>query len=49
MQNINWTNRVKNGVLHRVKEERNILYNIKQRKANSIGHLLLRNCRKTRE
>jgi hypothetical protein len=31
-------------VLHRVKEERNILYAIKRRKANWIGHILRRNC-----
>jgi hypothetical protein len=32
------------GVLHRVKEERNILHKIKRRKANWIGHILRRNC-----
>jgi hypothetical protein len=31
-------------VLHRVKEERNILDTIKRRKANWIGHILSRNC-----
>jgi hypothetical protein len=31
-------------VLHRVKEERNILQKIKRRKANWIGHILHRNC-----
>jgi hypothetical protein len=31
-------------VLHRVKEERNILYTIKRRDANWIGHMLRRNC-----
>jgi hypothetical protein len=31
-------------VLHRVKEERNILHTIKRRKANWIGHILHRNC-----
>jgi hypothetical protein len=31
-------------VLHRVKEERNILHTIKRRKANWIGHILSRNC-----
>ena len=34
----------KNEVLQRVKEERNILQTIKRRKANSIGHILRRNC-----
>jgi hypothetical protein len=28
---------------YRVKEERNILYTIKQRKANWVGHILCRN------
>jgi hypothetical protein len=31
-------------VLHRVKEERNILHKIKRRKANWIGNILRRNC-----
>jgi hypothetical protein len=31
-------------VLHRVKEERNIIHTIKRRKANWIGHILRRNC-----
>jgi hypothetical protein len=31
-------------VLHRVKEDRNILHTIKIRKANWIGHILRRNC-----
>jgi hypothetical protein len=31
-------------VLHRVKEERNIVHTIKRRKANWIGHSLHRNC-----
>jgi hypothetical protein len=31
-------------VLHRIKEERNILHTIKRRKANWIGHILRRNC-----
>jgi hypothetical protein len=31
-------------VLHRVKEERNIVHTIKIRKANWIGHILRRNC-----
>jgi len=34
----------KNEVLQRVKEERNILQTIIRRKANSIGHILHRNC-----
>jgi hypothetical protein len=31
-------------VLHRVKEERNILHTIKRIKASWIGHILCRNC-----
>jgi hypothetical protein len=31
-------------VLHRVKEERNILHTIQRRKANWIGYILRRNC-----
>jgi hypothetical protein len=38
------TNVVLQEVLHRVKEERNILHTIKRRKANWISHILRRNC-----
>ena len=31
-------------LLHRVKEERNIIHTAKRRKANWIGHILYRNC-----
>ena len=31
-------------MLLRVKEQRNILYEIRKRKANWIGHILRRNC-----
>jgi hypothetical protein len=42
---ISWTDRVRNEeVLHRVKEERNIVHTVKRRKANWIGHILRRNC-----
>jgi hypothetical protein len=45
MEKISWTDRVRNEeVLHRVKEERNILRTIKIRKANWIGHISRRNC-----
>jgi hypothetical protein len=45
MEKISWTDRVRNEeVLHRVKEERNILHTIKRRKANWIGHILSTNC-----
>jgi hypothetical protein len=32
------------GVLRRIKEERNILQTVKGRKADWIGHILRRNC-----
>ena len=41
---ISWTDRVRNEVLHRVKEERKILQTIERRKANWIGNILRRNC-----
>jgi hypothetical protein len=45
MEKIGWTDRVRNEeVLHRVKEERNILHTINRRKANWIGYILRRNC-----
>ena len=45
IENINWTDHVRNeGVLLRVKEQRNILHEILKRKANWIGHILRRNC-----
>jgi hypothetical protein len=31
-------------VLHRAKEERNILHTVKRRKADWIGHISRRNC-----
>jgi len=45
MEKICWTDHVRNEeVLLRVKEQRNILYEIRKRKANWIGHILRRNC-----
>jgi hypothetical protein len=45
MEKISWTDPVRNeGVLLRVKEQKNILHEISKRKANWIGHILLRNC-----
>jgi hypothetical protein len=45
VQKISWTDRVRNEeVLHRVKEEKNIVHTINRRKANLIGHILRRNC-----
>ena len=45
MEKISWTDRFRNeDVLHRVKEERNILHTIEKRKANWTGHILSRNC-----
>jgi hypothetical protein len=45
MEKFSWSDRVKNeAILHRVKEERNILHIIKRRKDNWIGYILRRNC-----
>jgi len=45
MEKISWTDHVRNEeVLLRIKEQRNILYEIRRRKANWIGHILRRNC-----
>jgi len=45
MEKISWTDHVRNGeVLLRVKEQRNILHEIRKLKANWIGHILCRNC-----
>jgi hypothetical protein len=45
MERISWTDRVHNeALLHRVKEERNILHIIRRSKANWIGHIQRRNC-----
>jgi hypothetical protein len=42
---ISWTDHVRNeDVLLRVKEQRNILHEIRKRKVNWIGHILRRNC-----
>jgi hypothetical protein len=44
MDKIRWIDRVRNEVLHRVKEDSNILHTIKRRKANWVSHILHRNC-----
>ena len=45
MGKISWTDHVrKEEVLFRVNEQRNILHEIRKRKANWIGHILRRNC-----
>ena len=45
MEKISWTDHVRNeDVLLRVKEQGNILHEIRKRKANWIGHILRRNC-----
>jgi hypothetical protein len=45
MEKISWTEHVRNEeVLLRVKEQRNILHEIRKWKANWIGHILRRNC-----
>ena len=42
---ISWTDHVRNEeVLLRVNEQRNILHEIRKRKANWIGHIFRRNC-----
>jgi hypothetical protein len=37
MEKISWADRVRNEVLHRVKEERNVVHKIKRRKTKFIG------------
>ena len=45
MEKISWTDHVRNEeVLLRVNEHRNILHEIRKRKAHWIGHILRRNC-----
>ena len=45
MEKISWTYHARNEqVLLTVKEQRNILHEIRKRKANWIGHILRRNC-----
>ena len=45
MEKISWTDHVRyEEVLLRVNDERNILHEIRKRKANWIGHILRRNC-----
>ena len=44
MEKISWTDRVKNEVVQRAKEKRNIVQPIKRRNANWISHTFHRNC-----
>jgi hypothetical protein len=45
MEKISWTDHVRNeDVLLTGSEQRNILHEIRKRKANWIGHILRRNC-----
>jgi hypothetical protein len=45
VEKIIWTDHVRNEeVVLRVKEQRNVLHEIRKRKANWIGHILGRNC-----
>jgi hypothetical protein len=45
MEKISWTDHVRNEeVLLRVKEQRNILHEIRNRKASWIGYILRTNC-----
>jgi hypothetical protein len=39
-----WIERARNGEVHRVKQERNILHTVKRGKANWIGYILCMNC-----
>ena len=44
MEKISWTDHVRNEeVLLRVKEQRNILHEIRKLKANGVSHILRRN------
>jgi len=40
LEKISWSDRVKNEVLQRFKEERNSLHAVNIRKANWIGHII---------
>jgi len=45
MEKISWTDHVRNeDVLLRVSKKRNILHEVRKRRANWIGHILRRNC-----
>jgi len=45
MEKTSWTDHVRNKeVLFRVKEQKNILHEIRKQKANWISHILRRNC-----
>ena len=44
MEKISWTDHVRNDVLLRVKEQRNILHEISKLKVNLIGYILRKNC-----
>jgi hypothetical protein len=45
MEKISWTDHVRNEeVLLRVEEQRNVLHEVRKRKADWIGNILLRNC-----
>jgi hypothetical protein len=44
MEKINLTDRVRNKILHQVREKRNVLHEIERGEASYIGHILRRNC-----
>jgi hypothetical protein len=44
MEKISWFNHVRNEVLHRIVDERNVIHTIKRRKANWFGQILHRSC-----
>jgi hypothetical protein len=44
IEKISWTDRVRNEVLHKIKEESSVLRTVKRRKAYRIGYVLRRYC-----
>ena len=44
LEKASWTDRVKNKVLHIVREERNILHTITRMKTKFLGHILHMKC-----
>jgi hypothetical protein len=44
IEDISWTDRARNEMLRRVKEESNIVTTVKRWKDNWIGNILSRNC-----
>jgi hypothetical protein len=44
MEKISWTDHVVNEILHKIKDERNVLHTVKRRNDNWISHILSANC-----